>query len=67
MVRLAVAILIATASACALFATVPENTCRSDSDCFQAQGEFCNLDTKRCEPRDGGVPVDAAVDAAPVD
>jgi hypothetical protein len=52
--------------ACALFASdPPANVCVSDQDCFRAQGEICNLDTKRCEPGpDGGV-VDAAIDAAP--
>jgi hypothetical protein len=68
-VRLAFAILVVAAGgACALFSGPPENTCRGDGDCFQAQGEVCNLDTKRCEPGpDAGVPVDAPVDAAPVE
>jgi hypothetical protein len=72
MVRLAVAIVavVVGAASCALFSEgPPENTCRGDGDCFQAQGEVCNLDTKRCEPGpDAGVPVDAApADAAPTD
>lgn len=63
MVRLAIAIVavIATGIAgCALFSDVPENTCRDDADCFRAQGERCNMETKRCEGPDAGVPVDAA-------
>ena len=70
MVRIVVAIfaVVVGAASCALLTEgPPENICRSDADCFQAQGEVCNLDTKRCEPGpDGGPPVDAALDA-PVD
>jgi hypothetical protein len=69
MVRIAIAVVLAAAG-CALFSEgPPENTCRGNGDCFQAQGEVCNLETKRCEPGpDGGVPpVDAAIDAATVD
>jgi hypothetical protein len=52
-----------TAAGCALFSEgPPENFCRADGDCFQAQGEVCNLDTKQCEPGDG-IPPDAASDA----
>jgi len=36
----------------------PDGTCQSDQDCFRAQGETCNVETHRCEVRDGGV-VDA--------
>lgn len=75
MVRLAfaAAVLVAAAIAgCALFNEgPPDNTCRSDQDCFRAQGEVCNMETLRCEPGpDASVPppppppADAAVDAA---
>jgi hypothetical protein len=51
----------AAVAGCALFSEVPENTCRSNADCFQAQGETCNMETKKCEPPpDAAVPVDAA-------
>lgn len=68
MVRLLAPIALLTGLAgagCALFSEgPPDNFCRGDADCFRAQGEVCNLDTKQCELGDGGVPVpDAAVDA----
>lgn len=66
MVRLVIvfALFAACIASCALWAEgPPENTCRGDADCFQAQGERCNLETKRCEPGDASVP-DAALDAA---
>lgn len=50
-------------SGCALFSEgPPENVCRTDEDCFRAQGEVCDLDRKTCVPGDG-VPADAGVDA----
>lgn len=57
--------LAAAASACALFAEdPPDNVCTGDDQCFRAQGEVCNLDTKRCEPGpDAGTVVDAGIDA----
>lgn len=59
------ALIAATIGGCALFSEgPPDNFCRSDADCFRAQGEVCNLDTKQCELGDGGVPVpDAGTDA----
>jgi hypothetical protein len=70
-VRLLPAILLALAiTACALFSEgPPENFCRSDADCFRAQGEVCDLDAKACVLGDGGIPgapvdaSDAALDA----
>ncbi len=64
MVRILVLAMLAAAG-CALFSEgPPDNFCRGDTDCFRAQGEVCNLDTKTCVPGDGGVPVpDSAVDA----
>jgi hypothetical protein len=43
--------------ACTLFDDdPPDDTCDTDNDCFQAQGEGCNQMTHRCEVRvDGGV------------
>ena len=50
-------------SACALFSDgPPDNFCRSDADCFRAQGEVCDVEAKQCILGDGGVP-DAPVDA----
>ncbi len=49
-------------TSCALFAEgPPENVCRTDEDCFRAQGETCDLEAKSCIP--GEVPPDAGVDA----
>jgi hypothetical protein len=65
-VKLLPAILLALGiTACALFSEgPPENFCRSDADCFRAQGEVCDLDAKQCILLgDGGIP-DAPVDAS---
>ncbi|MBA2543149.1 MAG: hypothetical protein H0V17_26140 [Deltaproteobacteria bacterium] len=64
MVRLVPALLLAVGiTACALFSDgPPENFCRSDADCFRAQGEVCDVEAKQCVLGDGGVP-DAPVDA----
>jgi hypothetical protein len=50
-------------AACTLFSEgPPENVCDGDDDCFRAQGETCNLDTRTCVP--GPAPmIDAGVDA----
>jgi hypothetical protein len=47
----------ASISACTLLEDdPPKNVCTKNSDCFQAQGEVCNLDKKVCEPKmDAGV------------
>ena len=61
--RLAIALILAAATigACTLLDDdPPDDTCRSDDDCFRAQGEFCNLTKKRCEVR---AFMDAGVDA----
>jgi hypothetical protein len=43
----------------------PPATCSQNSDCFQAQGEVCNLAKQVCEVKmDAGV---ATIDAAPSD
>ncbi len=54
---------------CALFEDRPDRSCKNNIDCFQAQGERCNVTTKTCE-----IPADAAAlldedgdDSAPVD
>lgn len=36
----------------------PSNTCKTDNDCFRAQGETCNLTTHACAQT-----IDAGVDA----
>ncbi len=59
---------VAGLTACALLSSSPpDNVCTSDEQCFRAQGEVCNLDTKRCEPGPDGGLVDAGVDAGLVD
>jgi hypothetical protein len=65
-VRLAIAAVLVAMGACALFTEdPPENVCASDEQCFRAQGEVCNLETKRCEPGpDAGVPADGGIDSA---
>jgi hypothetical protein len=51
--------LVGLVGACALFDDgPPENECETSMDCFRAQGEVCNPETKMCEPR-----MDAGVDA----
>ena len=42
---------------CTLFDDPPDRSCRTDNDCFRAQGEFCN-DDNQCE---------VAPDAAPLE
>jgi hypothetical protein len=60
---LALALVVGLAGACALITRdPPDNVCRGDEDCFRAQGEVCNTDTKRCEPGP-----DAGVDASPAE
>jgi hypothetical protein len=59
-------------AACAAFdGDTPDRTCRTDNDCFRAQGELCNVDTRRCycsNPAFGCVQEDAGVaPQAPVD
>ena len=59
MVRWLVVIALAAAGACTLFdEDLPDESCMIDSDCFRAQGEFCNQMTKQCELRQ----MDAGVD-----
>jgi hypothetical protein len=61
MVKLVV-LVTAFLTSCALFTEgPPENVCRTDEDCFRAQGEVCDLDTKTCIT---GIPSDAGVDGA---
>ena len=56
---IAIAACVALAASCTLFdEEPPDDSCASDTDCFRAQGETCNQQTKRCEVRG-----DAGVDA----
>lgn len=68
---LLISLALAAASACTLFdEDPPSDTCVTDTDCFRAQGEFCNQQTKRCQLRmlDAAVPMpDAAISDAEVD
>lgn len=46
------------AGSCSLWSDYSDgNTCAKNEDCFRAQGETCNLSTKKCEKGQG---VDAA-------
>jgi len=57
-----------TIAGCALFSDgPPENFCRSDADCFRAQGEVCDLEAKKCILGDGGIPVPDAPADVPAD
>jgi hypothetical protein len=59
-VRAALILLAAALGACSLFdADTPSRACRTDNDCFQAQGESCNLVTGQCGPRPDAGPPDA--------
>lgn len=52
-------------AACAAFdGDPPDRSCRTDMDCFRAQGELCDQDRKRCycsNPAFGCVQEDAGV------
>jgi hypothetical protein len=63
MVRWTLLVALAVAGACTLFdEDLPSDACTTDTDCFRAQGEVCNQQTKTCEMR----AADAGVDTAPV-
>jgi hypothetical protein len=58
MVKLLLAALLLTGG-CTLFDDdPPANTCKTNQDCFRAQGETCNMQKHVCE-----MTVDAGVDA----
>lgn len=55
---LVLALAAAGIGACTLFdEDPPGDSCTTDTECFRAQGEVCNQQTKRCEVRmtDAGV------------
>ena len=61
---LLLALAVVGAGACTLFdEDPPDDSCEQDTQCFRAQGEVCNQQTKRCEVR----MTDAGVDADGVD
>jgi hypothetical protein len=44
------ALLVALAGGgCTLFDELPDRSCKTNNDCFRAQGERCNTATRRCE------------------
>jgi hypothetical protein len=56
MVKLLLALAFAAAACTLLDDDPPKNTCKSDTDCFRAQGETCDLQKHVCiPPRDAGV------------
>jgi hypothetical protein len=59
MVKRAVLVLVLALNACTLFDDgPPKNTCKSDSDCFRAQGEKCDLSRHVCVVAVGDAGVD---------
>lgn len=68
MVKWLVAFLLVAGAACTLLdSDPPGSTCKTNTDCFQAQGEVCNTQSHHCEVkvRDAGIDAvpDAGVDA----
>ncbi len=46
-----------TVGACTLFDDdLPDTSCESNEDCFESQGEVCDLDAHACVTTDAGVP-----------
>ena len=48
-------LLLLALTGCTLFDDPPKNTCKSDSDCFRAQSEHCDVSKHECVPGDAGV------------
>jgi hypothetical protein len=56
------ALLLGALGGCTLFDDPPDRSCRTDMDCFRAQGERCN-DDNQCEvPPDAAPPLEEAED-----
>ncbi len=53
---LVIALFASIGGACTLFDDdPPDDSCSTNSDCFQAQGEVCDSMTHTCVVRDAGV------------
>ena len=44
----ALALILVLASGCTLFESLPDRSCKVPADCFRAQGETCDQNTKTC-------------------
>jgi hypothetical protein len=64
-VRRAIAALLALSAGCALFEDRPDRSCKVSSDCLQAQGETCDIDTKTCVQRPDAQLVSTSITVAP--
>jgi hypothetical protein len=47
-VRRAILLFAVALGGCSLFETLPDKSCSKTADCFQAQGETCDLATHTC-------------------
>lgn len=61
------ALLLVLLGGCTLFDDPPDRSCRDDRDCFVAQGERCDVDTKQCElPPDASTATFEELDEEPI-
>jgi len=64
----AAALAVGAAASCTLFeGDIPDKTCKTDDDCFRAQGEHCDVATKECVMAATPDAPPAAIDAAAAD